>query len=341
MIRAYLAMAAVAVSFATAAPRAADASASCALSASPLVGHYVASKNLHGPGLWLDGGSALQSPAAAAVAARTTIAGTASGRFGNVVILQSPGSATVATHFYRSGSFASVQTITLPTCASPTQIAKAAGYVDRADVVYFAGIDRLQFASWKGTPLVAAVKHLYGRGGIVGGDVMGAILQGAFAYDPIPSTAISNPLAARFGVSSGAFGWPALERTIVATQFAEKDRFGTSVALLSLIRFKQLLAGTAPVYALGIDAGSSVVVGPDGMATVFSTQNSLGAYLVSAAGTPPLALGTPLMVEVELVHLARNGERFDLLHHRPAEAWFPVELSGKAKPPYDPGTYRE
>ena len=333
------------------APPAAVASSSCALTAFPLVGHYVASKKLHGPGLWLDGGGALEGPMAALPWVHDTIAGRSTGRFGNVVVLRAADKNEYDSLFYKKGDFASVQELLIPPCANATQVAKAARYVDRADVVFFAGGDQSHYVAWKGTPLMAAVKRVYARGGVVGGGSAGLAIQGAVVYDAVAADklgwdthsddATANPLETRISFTTGLFAWPALRDTITDTHFAKRDRFGRTVVFLALIRDKDLLSGKGPIYALGIDQGSGVLVGPNGMATVYNEQGGLGAYLVRASGAPTLTKGRPLSYEVDMLHVARNGEHFDLLHKRASESWFPIEVNGKSSPPYPAGIYQQ
>lgn len=279
------------------------------------------------------------------------ISGGSTKRFGNVVVLRAADENDYDKFFYKLGNFASVQELLIPPCANAAQIAKAARYVDRADVVFFAGGDQSHYVAWKGTPLIAAVKRAYARGGVVGGGSAGLAVQGAVVYDAVMADklgwdthsddAIADPLETRISFTTDLFAWPALRNTITDTHFAKRDRFGRSVVFLALIRDRHLLPGSGPVYALGVDQGSGVLVGPNGMATVYNEQGGLGAYLVRASGMPTLARGKPLDYEVDMVHVARNGERFDLLHKRASEPWFPITVSGKSAPPYPAGIYQQ
>lgn len=350
MLRAYLAIFAVAASLVAVAPRAAYAAGSCAITAYPLLGHYAASKALRGPGLWLDGGSAFDGPAAALQWVHDTISGHKMQRFGNLVVLRA-GRKLDDRALYKEGDFASVRELLIPACANASQIAKAERYVNGADVVLFSGDGQPQFIDGKWKPLVAAVKRVYARGGVVGGGSAGASIQGAVVYHAVASgssgwgilsgDAIADPLKARIALTSGPFTWPALHGTIIDPYFARRDRFGRMVAFLALIRDRHLLPGQAPVYGLGIDEGSAVMVGGNGMATVYSQNGGLGAYLVRASGMPTLTSGEPLRYDVTLVHLALSGERFDLLRKRADEAWFPIEVNGKTHPPYVQGIYQQ
>ena len=94
------------------------------------------------------------------------------------------------------------------------------------------------------------------------------------------------------------------------------------------------------MYALGIDEGSAVLVEPDGTATLRVKGKDRGAYLVRMTNAPPLAPGVPLRATVAVAHVARDGERFDLAHHRASEPWRTVTVDGRRTPFYDLDPYR-
>ena len=98
--------------------------------------------------------------------------------------------------------------------------------------------------------------------------------------------------------------------------------------------------GRPPVYALGIDEGSVVLVEPDGTATVRVKGKDRGAYLVRMTNARPLTPNAPLRATVAVAHVARDGERFDLAHHRASEPWRAVTVDGRRAPPYDADPYR-
>ena len=128
------------------APAAADP---CAPVVYPLFGKYVASGTLHGPGLLLDGGGAMEAPNASLQWAHNLLAGTAgvTPRFGNAIVLRAFDANIYDKMFYQYGLFSSVQTIRIPPCANEAAIDALVPLIDRADAVYFAGGDQANYVS--------------------------------------------------------------------------------------------------------------------------------------------------------------------------------------------------
>lgn len=195
-----------------------------------------------------------------------------------------------------------------------------------------------------------AVKHLCARGGVVGGGSAGLAIQGAAVFDSVAADrlgvetttadTVHNPLEPRISFTTGLFAWPALADTITDTHFAVRDRFGRLVVFLARILYDRLLPNTPPVYGLGIDQGSAVVVDPDGTATVLNAPGGRGAYLLRATTRPALAAGSPVRYTVVVSHVARNGERFDLVHKRTGDPWYAVTVDGSRIPPYNRNPYQ-
>ncbi len=327
------------------------ASAGCSVTVFPRYGNYAETARLHGPGLLLDGGGALEAPSESLRWMHRRLIGDTPARGGNVVVLRASDRNIYDRSFYRDGNFASVQTILIPPCASRDAVDAVAPFLDRADAVYFAGGDQAHYVAWKGSALTAAVQRVYARGGVVGGGSAGLAIQGAAVYDSVAgdrfntnthtSDAVANPLEPRISFTTGLFEWPALTDTITDTHFVVRDRFGRTVAFLARILHDRLLPNAQTVYALGVDQASAVVVDPDGMATVLNAAGGRGAYLVRAGATPHLTAGRPLRYAVAVSHLGRTGERFDLLHKRTAEPWYPVTVDGARSPIYSRDPYAQ
>jgi cyanophycinase-like exopeptidase len=321
----------------------------CAITIFARHGTYVPTPHLDGPGLLLDGAGASGSPPSSIAWLHRRIVGNDSQRGGNVVVLRASYSDVYDRAFRQYGNFASVQTVLIPACASRTQVNTVAPIIDRADAVYFAGGDQAHYVAWKGTALTEAVKRVYARGGIVGGGSAGLAIQGAVVFDSVAADrlnedvatadAVREPLEPRISFTTGLFSWPALRDTMTDTHFVARNRFGRTVLFLARILHDDLLPGAQSVYALGIDQGSAVVVDPDGTATLLSEPGADGAYLVRADSAPQLAAGKPLLYTVDVSHIARNGERFDLLHKRTRYLWYRVTVDGSRQPFYSRDPY--
>ena len=321
----------------------------CSVTVFPRYGTYVRNARLHGPGLLLDGGGALEAPNSTLEWLHRRLVGKTPQRGGNVVVLRASDVNLYDRPFFRYGNLASVQTVLIPPCASRAQIDSVAPLIDAADAVYFAGGDQAHYVAWKGTALMAAVQRVYARGGVVGGGSAGLAIQGAVVYDSVAadrlnqethtSDAVENPLERQITFTTGLFAWPALAATITDTHFVVRNRFGRMVAFLARILDDRVLSGVSTVYGLGVDQASAVVVDPDGMATVLSGAGGRGAYLVRADATPQLVAGERLRYTVAVSHIARSGERFDLLHKQTREPWYSLTVDGARTPVYSRDPY--
>ncbi|MBV8725110.1 MAG: hypothetical protein JO350_07250 [Candidatus Eremiobacteraeota bacterium] len=321
----------------------------CGVTIFPRYGAYARTAVLHGPGLVLDGGGALLAPPASLAWLHDRLVGETPARGANVVILRTSPGDTYYRQFYRDGNFASVQTVLIPPCAPREQIDAVARLVDGADAVYFAGGDQAHYVGWKGSALMDAVKRVYARGGVVGGGSAGLAIQGAVVYDSVTGDrlnlvtatrdAVADPLEPRISFTTGLFAWPPLADTITDTHFVTRDRLGRLIAFLARIVQDALLPGARTVYGLGIDEASSVVVDPDGTATLLNGPGGRGAYLVRADAQPNLRPGQPLRYTVAISHVARSGERLDLLHKRTNEPWYLVTVDGSKSPVYSKDPY--
>lgn len=325
------------------------AAARCDFTVFPRFGHYRPVAHLHGPGLLLDGAGVSGSPDSTLRWLHRRLVGDTSRRGGNVVILRAAYGNINDAYFYHAGHFASVQTALIPPCATREEVNAVAAVVDKADAVYFAGGDQANYVVWKGSQLIEAVKRVYERGGVVGGGSAGLAVQGAVIYDSVAgdrlnvethtSDAVRDPLENRISFTTGFFSWPPLADTITDTHLVVRDRFGRMIVFLARILHDGVLPGVRVVYGLGIDEGSAVVVDPDGMATLLNGPTGKGAYLVRADTMPQLAAGKPFRYTVSVSHLARQGERFDLLHKRSPQPWHTVTVDGSRTPIYSLNPY--
>ncbi len=328
----------------------ASAAPSCSVTVFPQRGRYAATARLYGPGLLLDGGGASEAPSASLRWLHRRLVGNDATRGGNVVVLRASDSDVYDKEFYRDGNFASVRTVLIPPCAGRDAVDAVAPIVDRADAVFFAGGDQAHYVAWKGSRLMAAVRRVYARGGVVGGGSAGLAIQGGVIYDSVAGDrlnvntttrdAVNDPLEPRISFTTGLFAWPALEDTITDTHLVVRDRFGRTVVFLARIRHDGLLPAARVVYALGIDQASSVGVDPDGVGTLFNAPGGRGAYLLRAVAVPQLPPGRPLRYTVAVSHVARSGERFDLLHKRTSDGWYSVTVDGSRSPVYSRDPYR-
>jgi len=323
------------------------APAACAPTAFAPAGRYDARSQRRGPGLVLSGAGAAGMPRAAFRWMRARIGAPGTGRGGNVVIVRASGARDSTPLFYEAGGFGWVQEILIPPCATRAQVNAMATIVDRGDAVFFSGGDQANYVGWKGSALIGAVRRLYARGGVVGGGSAGLAIQGAVVYDSVAADrlhpgdddynvhtgdALGNPLEPEISFTTGLFAWPPLRATITDTHFVARNRFGRLVAFLARILHDGL--GSAPFYGLGVDQGSVVLVDGAGRAIVRVDAPSRGAFVLRMTSVPAIRAHAPLRASVDVMHVAHDGERFDLARKAGAP-WRRISVDALRTPPYD------
>lgn len=280
-----------------------------------------------------------------------------SARAGNLLILKASGERDYSDLFYRVGNFQSVQEILIPPCASRAQVDAMAKYADRSDFVLFAGGDQAHYVIWKGSKLIAAVRRVYARGGIVGGGSAGLAIQGQVVFDSAAADrilpddqdvatpdAVRNPYEPAISFTTGFFAWPPLRDAITDTHFARRDRFGRLAAFMARALRDRLIPGPT-VYGVAVDEDAVLLVNASGVATLYERKREedgyvpTGAYIVRGTRDPNLVPGHPLHYTVQVLHLNRAGQTYDLLHKSGSGTWYTVVVNGARKPYYSRNPY--
>jgi peptide/nickel transport system substrate-binding protein len=310
---------------------------------------------LHGPGLLLSGGGT--DIDAAFRWMHRTLTGSDTARGGNVVVLTAYTDDNAYDAYMQPlGPFASVRTIGIPACASRAQVDALAPQIDGADAVFFSGGDQSHYVAWKGSALVAAVRRLWARGGVVGGTSAGLAVQGDAIYDSVAAdrlhpnddnyevrtaNAVPSPFEPEISFTTGFFAWPPLAGVITDTHFARRNRFGRLVAFLARISQAKLMQSTP--YGLGIDERSALLVDKNGRATLVEYRGkgyqTRGAYLVKMLGVDRLVRGAPLRARVNVLHVGRPGATLDLFSKRGQGATYDVVVDGARAPFYSRSPY--
>ncbi len=310
---------------------------------------------LHGPGLILEGGGT--DIDAEWHWAHDTISGGSKGRFGNVVVLRAGGSDDYDPYIAPLGPFQSVRTVVIPHCLSRAQVDALAPYVDGADVVFFSGGDQADYAPWKGSKLIDAVRRIWTRGGVEGGTSAGLAIQGAVAYDSVAADrlhpnddsfevrtpdALRDPFEPEISFTSDMLQWPPLRNVITDTHFARRDRFGRLVTFLARIEQERHLP-TGTFYGLAVDERSVLLTDRNGIATLAeypgSGYKTTGAYLIHLVNVKQLVPGKPLIATVQVLHLDRPGAKLDLKSKQGDGPIYDVTLDGGKTPPYGRSPY--
>jgi cyanophycinase len=186
--------------------------------------------------------------------------------------------------------------------------------VRNAEIVFFAGGDQCNYIRWiKGTPVEAAVKSVYRRGGGVGGTSAGLAIQGEIAYDACPDQSavsadvLKDPFSIDVSLSRGFFEWPPLRDVITDTHFKKRDRMGRLLVFLARALAEKR---EARLIGFGVNEAADAIMDAKGIATVFGN----GPVNVVVADHPAEVLerGKPLTYRGFKIWHFDNGQTIDL-----------------------------
>jgi cyanophycinase len=274
---------------------------------------------LHGPVLILDGGGGSDSTAAFQLAIDKVRGCTGCDTKLDVVVLRASGADGYNSYFMGMKGVNAVQSLVITdreSAARPDVVET----VRRAELVFFAGGDQCNYIRWiKGTPVEAAVKSVYKRGGAVGGSSAGLAIQGEIAYDACPSQSavsadvLKDPFSVDVSLSRGFFDWPPLRDVITDTHFKKRDRMGRLLVFLArtLAEGKERRA-----IGFGVEQDSVAVMDGSGKAIVFGSGPV--NVVVADHGAETLVKGSPLTYRGYRIWRFDSGQTIDLKRLPPA-----------------------
>jgi cyanophycinase len=273
----------------------------------------------HGPGLILMGGG--RDVDAAFVWMHDTIAGSATRRYGDVIVLRASGSNAYDPYIYGLARFNSVRTLLVPNCSPPETIRAAAKIIEAADALFFAGGNQANYVVWKHTAIGDAVRGLYARGGVVGGTSAGEAILGQYVFDAVAEgeedtttqNALADPYERLLSFTVDFLAFPPLRNAILDQHFATRSRFGRLAVLMA----RQIADGNTPgplVHGVGVDEGSAVTIDKHGMGTLRLQRKNGSAYLVSGGPALRLERGAPFASgALRVTRLGADGDTFDFV----------------------------
>jgi cyanophycinase len=290
---------------------------------------------LQGPGLVLMGGG---SDVDAAFTWMRGTLGPGGARFGDVVVLRASGSNAYDSYVYGLAPFNSVQTILLPPPSTLADLQLAAGLVDGAEAVWFAGGDQSRYAAWAGTPLMAAVQRVYQRGGVVGGTSAGLAMLGQFAFDArvggvTSSEALADPFRADMTFTRDALAFPLLAGVVTDSHFGPRDRFGRLTAFMA----RQVADGAASsVLGIGVDEATAVLVDKTGRGVLVRQGASTGAaYFVTGSAATQCAQGQPLVYPgLTVTRLDSGAQYYDVVRRCGTGPQYPLSVDARQAQPF-------
>lgn len=296
-----------------------------------------------GPGLLLMGGGATVD--SSFLWMHDTIAGSRAGNGGDIIVLRASGDNAYDDYLIKLARFNSVRTIKIERSATKQDLKKVAGYVDRAQGVFFAGGDQSNYTHWKDTPLMAAVQRVYDRGGVIGGTSAGLAILGEYVYDAAAAdaagadvetttkNAVHEPSESIISITHNLLSFPPLRHIITDTHFRARDRFGRLAVFLARLQpqSKHELMG------VGIDEKTAMVIDKNGIGTLKLQGKGGSALFVRGGRAQPIVPGKPLVYsDIHMTLLDRDGQTFDFNTWCAKAVTYPVTINGNKTPMYEP-----
>jgi len=215
---------------------------------------------------------------------------------GHFVVLRASYADDIQNSLYNEiGGVTSVQTLVFHSRAAASDPV-VLDIVRHADGIFIAGGDQANYVRfWRGTPLNKALDEHVAQGKPIGGTSAGLAILGAYAYGALDggsirsADALADPLGTAVTLVGDFLHLPYLQHTITDSHFAARDRLGRLLAFVARLRYE----GRGEVIGLGIDEGTSLCVGADGVGRVFTADNGV-AWLLQPSDIPRLAPGKPL-----------------------------------------------
>lgn len=285
---------------------------------------------LHGPVLILDGGGGSDETAPYQLAIDRVRGCTDCDRKLDVVVLRASGADGYNAFFMGMKGVSSVLSLVITDRESSSR-PDVVSAVRNAEVIFFAGGDQCNYIRWiKGTPVEAAVKAVYKRGGAVGGSSAGLAIQGEIAYDACPNQSavsadvLKDPFSVDVSLSRGFFDWLPMRGVITDTHFKKRDRMGRLLVFLA----RTLAEGKERrVIGFGVNEGAVAVMDGKGRAVVFGT----GPVNVIVADHPAevLTAGSALTYRGYKIWHFDAGQTIDLTR-LPAAGFKTVDVVGGA-----------
>ncbi|GAA5525390.1 hypothetical protein Maes01_01959 [Microbulbifer aestuariivivens] len=184
--------------------------------------------------------------------------------------------------------------------------------VRTAEFVWISGGDQSDYLNqWQGTELQAALDQVLARGGVLGGTSAGAAVQSEHIYDPdgvlgaYSSEAVTDLCHEYSNISTGFLSTPVMNRVIVDTHFAERDRMGRLMAFMA-----GLPAGTR---GIGVDEATSIFFTGDGQGIV---DGSGSVYILAedaSTSRTQASCGAPVIYEDVLRYKLAESDQYNIL----------------------------
>jgi cyanophycinase len=261
---------------------------------------------------------------------------------GDVAILSTSGDDVYSDAIYAAALFNSVQTILVPEGASSADFVEVAHSLENIEIVVLVDQAPSSFARWAGTPLPAAVREVWARGGVLVASGGGARALGSAvltAGDSVDSkTALADPYTPLLTLQPGVFDVPFLVGTVVELETHAADRFGRLAALSARTIADGFAGADRRVMGIGLDLGNAIAFDYEGRAGMLEDTGSTSrAWLLRGGPADRIAAGQPLEWRQSVAtRFDDTGESLDVVHSCGTAFTYALAVDGAATPPFTP-----
>ncbi|MBU2428681.1 MAG: pre-peptidase C-terminal domain-containing protein [Gammaproteobacteria bacterium] len=255
---------------------------------------------------------------------------------GNVVVLRTSGTDAYNSYLQGLTNAASVETLIIDTAAKANS-AYVEWAIKSAEAVFIAGGDQSAYLNaWQGTKVQAAIEHVYGKGGVVGGTSAGNHVLGKFVYDPdgvsgaVSSEVVTNYCHNTVNISTNFLNFPLLANTITDTHFRQRDRMGRSAV------FQAKLGASGRVIA--VSEATSLFVTANGVGVVDGANE---AYVLRADGQTQytqITCGQPVRINDLLRYKLVPGDSYNLSNNTTSIVPTRLSIDGRNTSFYTPAS---
>lgn len=253
---------------------------------------------------------------------------------GNIVVLRATGTDAYNAYLQGLTSAASVETLIVDT-VSKANSAYVEWAIKSAEAVFIAGGDQSAYLNaWQGTLVQSALKHVYDKGGVVGGTSAGNHVLSQHVYDPdgvsgaVSSEVVKDYCHNTINISTNFLSFPQLANTLNDTHFRQRDRMGRSAV------FQAKLGSTGRIVA--VSEATSLFVTADGQGIVDGTNEVYVLRADAQTQYTQTACGQPVIIRDLLRFKLLPGESYNLLNNSTTVTPIRISIDGRNTSFYTP-----
>ncbi len=253
---------------------------------------------------------------------------------GNIVVLRAAGTDAYNTYLQGLTGAASVETLIVDTVTKANS-AYVEWAIKSAEAVFIAGGDQSAYLNaWQGTLVQTALKHVYDKGGVVGGTSAGDHVLSQHVYDPdgvsgaVSAEVVTDYCHNTINISSNFLSFPQLANTLNDTHFRQRDRMGRSAV------FQAKLGSTGRVIA--ISEATSLFVTADGQGIVDGTNEVYVLRADAQTQYTQTTCGQPVVIKDLLRFKLLPGESYNLLSNSTTVTPIRISIDGRNTSFYTP-----